>query len=817
MIRRRAIRISLLAWLLGMATADGQQNVPSADTPDAPPPRVIEEIVVTAQRREQLIEDVPISMSVLDSEFITDQGIGDVREALLFTPNARVDSAGFFAAPRIRGFTFNNNNKAFEPPAGLALDGVPYTRVGYFTSALFDVERVEVLRGPQGITFGKNTTSGLINIISKKPTKEFTGFVDGQLGTLDLRRLEAAISGPVIADVLNFRLAGLLDEQDGFIRNTTAAVAPAAAERLRGKDRQAFRAKLAFPDLFGSTLDVGYEHADLRDGGTGVELFHITPEVEAVLRRYDPNVDIEKGNFIASLDNPDSRKNVVDTVSASWNYPLGGWDLNALAAHSILDEVLQIDADLTPVPAIPTFGTDRSPTTTAELRALSPRLPGLFGLERLFGLALGGSDVLLGFFHQRREINDSELRVAIVNGPFLELTAAAQTSAGLPLPPLPPPPPGYDDLREEVSQFFEQSGDTIAGYTQMQWYLTDRWTLQYGMRLSRETKNGAWRQLFNTLARDLLLAGGFREFTAERSLSEFQFQPKVSLGYQPLDSVSLFAHWTRGFKGGGFNAFAFRPEDDPTAETATKLTYDPEITTEWGIDAKTTLLDGAARFNLSLYRMDVEDFQVLTRLPEDTTVGLGVAAAVNASEARAQGIEADLAWLATSWLTVIGTVGLNDTEYGKFPFNECATDRPNTDGDGDDRCDATGRPFFGAPEWTNTLTTLFRFPLTAIPVAGGALPPWAEGIDWTTSFTGEFIDVFYADVDLDPRKKQPSFFRYRAGIGFADSARGWSLKVTGENLTNEATSIRMGDPAAGVFVTASEPSRMFLGQFRWEF
>ncbi|MGH7821296.1 MAG: TonB-dependent receptor plug domain-containing protein [Candidatus Binatia bacterium] len=156
-----ALTIFLLDVRPGRA-ADNSEAVPPAttemDSPDlvpdaeATPRRVIEEIVVTAQRREQLIEDVPISMSVLDSDFIAEQGIGDVREALLFTPNARVDSAGFFAAPRIRGFTFNNNNKAFEPPAGLALDGVPYTRVGYFTSALFDVERVEVLRGPQGIS-----------------------------------------------------------------------------------------------------------------------------------------------------------------------------------------------------------------------------------------------------------------------------------------------------------------------------------------------------------------------------------------------------------------------------------------------------------------------------------------------------------------------------------------------------------------------------------------------------------------------------------------------------------------------------------------
>jgi iron complex outermembrane recepter protein len=162
--------------------------------------RVIEEIVVTAQKREQFVEDVPISMSVIDSKFIAEQGITDVREAALFVPNAKVEIAGFFAAPRVRGFSFNNNNKAFEPPAGLAVDGVPYTRIGYFQSALFDLERLEVLRGPQGTTFGKNTTAGLFSVVTRDPSPEYTGHVDVQLGEYDRHRAEGAIGGPLVRE-----------------------------------------------------------------------------------------------------------------------------------------------------------------------------------------------------------------------------------------------------------------------------------------------------------------------------------------------------------------------------------------------------------------------------------------------------------------------------------------------------------------------------------------------------------------------------------------------------------------------------------------
>src|SRR5258706_2618065 len=130
------------------ATAYGEESA-------KPARNVVEEIIVTAQRKEEAAQDVPISMSVLSSEFLASQGVTDIREAMLFAPNVKVESAGFFSAPRIRGFTVNNNNLAFEPPAGMAIDGVPYTNVAYFLAALFDIDRVEVLRGPQGTTFGK--------------------------------------------------------------------------------------------------------------------------------------------------------------------------------------------------------------------------------------------------------------------------------------------------------------------------------------------------------------------------------------------------------------------------------------------------------------------------------------------------------------------------------------------------------------------------------------------------------------------------------------------------------------------------------------
>ena len=262
-------------------------------------PRVVEEIVVTAQKREEAAIDVPLSLSVVDDEFMARQGITDLQQLSVYVPNANVRLNAVFPDVRIRGFGTGVTNKAFEQSAGLAIDQIPYTRLPYFRGGLYDLERVEVLRGPQGTLYGKNTVAGLFNLIPKDPTDEVTGNLDLQLGELDRRRVEAAIGGPVVADFLNVRVAGLVSERDGFVENTTAKVVPGAHERLQGFESDAFRVRLAFPDLFGSTLRLSYDRFHHDAIGVGAE-FKIVPEsTRPLFRRYDPNADFEPDNYVA--------------------------------------------------------------------------------------------------------------------------------------------------------------------------------------------------------------------------------------------------------------------------------------------------------------------------------------------------------------------------------------------------------------------------------------------------------------------------------------------------------------------------------------
>ncbi|WP_372750537.1 hypothetical protein, partial [Litorivivens sp.] len=166
-----------------------------------------------------------------------------------------------------------------------------------------------------------------------------------------------------------------------------------------------------------------------------------------------------------------------------------------------------------------------------------------------------------------------------------------------------------------------------------------------------------------------------------------------------------------------------------------------------------------------------------------------------------QGVEGDIQWLVNDWFTLIGTIGYNETEYLNFTDNECPPDKTD-----DPNCgDASGKSFPFAPEWNNTLTGLVRLPISN------------TGLEFTASATIEQFSEQLLDVDLDERKLQEGFERYKASLGIAHPAQGWSLKVIGENLSDEATGIRQGDLFSGVFVEIAEQPRTLYAQFDWRF
>ncbi|MGH7897726.1 MAG: TonB-dependent receptor, partial [Candidatus Binatia bacterium] len=416
--------------------------------------RILEEIIVTAQKKEESLQDVPISMSVIDSEFIRDQGLSDLRDVSLYVPNFQVNFVGLGVEPRLRGFSTDPANKGFEQAVGLVLDGIPYGRGDYFQAGLFDVERIEVLRGPQGYLFGKNATVGLLNLVTKNPTEEYAGAVDFDLGDFERRRFEAAVGGPAIRNVVNFRLAGLVEDMDGITANTTKTVVPEANEFFQDTARKALRVKAELPNLAGANLRLSYELADFDIQGA-IQEIHIMPDnTKSFMRRFDRNADFTFGNFLASEETPVRLTRATSTLVAHLRYDLGAWGLDALGGYATLDSGT-FQGDNAPAKLLTVVNDEQSEQMTFETRITSPKLAGLFGLERvgglgshfglgeLFDIALGSTDFVAGVFYQRRKLDPVDFVVDIYSFTLGELillnnNPARSALLDLVLPNVPP-------------------------------------------------------------------------------------------------------------------------------------------------------------------------------------------------------------------------------------------------------------------------------------------------------------------------------------------------------------------------------------------
>ena len=291
---------------------------------------------------------------------------------------------------------------------------------------------------------------------------------------------------------------------------------------------------------------------------------------------------------------------------------------------------------------------------------------------------------------------------------------------------------------------------------------------------------------------------GIEQYQHELSREENNVARKVSINYQPSDDIGIFLHVARGFRGGGYNAFSFRGSLD-------QLQYDSEEATDWGLDIKSTLFDGRMRLNLSLYEIKIDDFQVLVGVANERGFGVGSNKVENAAAARSRGVEGDLTFAVTRWLMMFATLGINDSEYLDFTNNQCFPDNPNTDGDGDPRCDATGKPFDLTPKYTGTLLGMVTLPLSR----SGLTLQFGGGLDYQSEQ--------FTTTSLDERYIQDAVTRWRATIGIGNPIQGWSFRLQGENLTNEVVTVRQGQILRGAVVEGLEAPRTVYGTFRYSF
>lgn len=700
---------------------------------------VIDEVVVTAQKRSQSLQDVSVAVSAFSGDAIENMGFEEGMDITQQVPNMNYFAIfGEASSPSIslRGVSLVNFSDSWEAPIAMYVDDVYRGNPAGSSIQLFDLERVEVLRGPQGTLYGRNATGGLMHYISKDPTDEFEASASVQLGNYSQRVLETAVSGPLASGVRG-RIAVKYNKADGWQTNNADPVNDYGfpvdtGQELNETDTLGVRAKLAIDvgsdgelllNVHGSKADqasVGFAHMgyQVTPGGATCSISAIhngqctsatfqTTGIEQAGGDFNPE-DVSS-SVSGGLDTE------IDTFGTSATLEMtlaNGLGFTSITAYQELQKLLQDDGD--GVGSGPGFDVffDEQYTVDAEQWSQEFRLSSeSASLNWVAGLYL---------YDDTRDMSTQ-------NPTEVEFDAAAAI--------------GFAH-REEV--LLETQSAALFG--QLEWFFAQDLSLILGLRYTDEERDYEYVRnvsYYNTpttttptLVRD--------------SLSEDDVSGRIGLDWRPADDLLLYTSLSTGFRSGGYSASyngipeAFAPVDSETM-------------TNFEVGAKTTFADGRMRLNSALFTYELEGFQA--QIFDTLASGARI---VNAGDARAVGFEAELTAQVTTNFEVIAGLGLLSTELDSDISSPVAGDIYSYD----------GAELPSAPELTYNVVARYYIPLGD----AGELALQAD-YNW--------MDNHFLQVENDPYSHHESYGLANAKVSWVSVDGRYRADVFMNNVTDE--------------------------------
>jgi len=739
----------------------------------------LEEIIVSATKRAEKLQDVPVSVSAMSGETMEAIGITDMAELSAYMPNVEVVDTSILPNLYVRGIG-SGTTHSIEQSVGRFIDEVYIGRAAINMHAMMDTAGVEMLRGPQGTLFGKNTLGGAMIIRTGDPTEEFEGRIKASASSYSttggVTGIDGYLSGP-LGDNLRGRLAFLWKDKDGYIKN----IGPGPDGGTR--DDWGIRVKLAWDMGVNTTASLKLEHMEYEEDG---QTSTVVPS------RFDGNTSAANSAPIRNI-NPDfefatdwvSHTDCETTVLDHVN----GTPFCAGREQDSQNVTLQIDHDfeagtLTSVSAFQSYFYDHDFAAVDQgaagggLRANRvEEFEGFTQEIRFTSEASDTFDYIAGVYFESSELMRDQLshfNVADLFG-FPWRTHPAIGGAF-----------GSDNYNSALffgpphltdSEDWVQDTQTIAVFGQFSYALTDQLELTLGGRWGTEDKDfeydigtaplyGDPRAVTEENA-DPSPAGAqttFERFDVSRS--ESKFTPSATLSYEPNDNVSFYATISEGHKTGGFSD---RIQGD--------LEFDAETAISYELGMKGVWLDGTLETNLAIFRMEIEDLQVARQLP-----GGGADFEVkNAAEATSQGIELDGRWLLTDSLTMSFSAAYLDATYDDFPGANSGG-CPVVGGtfellagttSGEMSCNYAGLPLIFAPEYKGSISLDY--------FAENALSDWDLG----ARIGATYSDKYYVGINYREVGAQDSFSTVDASVRFISPDEKTTVSLVGRNLTEE--------------------------------
>ncbi|MDT0497778.1 TonB-dependent receptor [Algiphilus sp. W345] len=755
--------------------------------PPAEDPVQLGDVMVTSQKFRQTLREVPASVTVLDGEFLKQAKIQTINDINGYVPSTQVRVTPFAGEVRIRGYGTPPSNLGFESSVGAIVDDVYYGRTAFLSAILFDIDRFEVVRGPQGALFGKNTIAGVLNVATTPVQDYLNGDFMFTAQDIDTRDVRFGGTAPLAPD-FGLRYAGSISRDEGLYYNTTL-------DRPEGNvDAVSSRLKFEWKLSDTLTLRPSVFVSDQSANSNLFQLAKVTDSMLTFLQAYDAEVEADASNERLS-SNVDSYTDTTlygAQLNVDWELS-GDITLNSITAYAGYDlRERTLDFDASPAPFLKLSQADPSPYDqySQELRLVG-RLGSGFGTER--------SEFIVGAYGFYSDYNTND-RVILEDieaaaGYVIAARAGGTPGGGSPaigtilgelLNLIGPFTPDLPFTSETALLTLDQQTESYALFGQITSYLTDDFAVVAGLRLGQEDKEGHFVSDGDG-AILLPIVTGQADHVSDLSRSESEVSPKFGVKYAINDQISTYAIWARGYKSGGFNALPFNDEN---------LEFDAEEADSYELGVKSSLFGGVLQANLAAYLTDFDNLQVSTFTGTTFQV-------LNAAAARSQGVEGDLRWL-SPWpgTELRAAFGYNDAYYRSYPT------APAPASSSEDSQDLTGRELALAPKWTGSLT-----PTVGIP---SFWPSWGFQLAVDYLYTSER----YLDVDLDPVTLQASteVINMRLSAGAITGA--WSLTFGVQNLTEEVILGQITDvPAAPGNYQAVRTSRgrQCYGVLRFQF
>ncbi|QDC36057.1 TonB-dependent receptor [Sphingobium fuliginis] len=699
-----------------------------------------EVIIVTARRRAETAQEVPLAISVIRGDSIEATGNFNVVKLQQLAPTLQV----YTTNPRntsvnIRGLgvPFGLTSDGFEQGVGIYVDDVYNSRVAAATFDFLDVAQVEVLRGPQGTLYGKNTTAGAINITTNQPTFDFEGRAELTVGNLNYKQAKAAISGP-LSDTIAARIAVAATSRRGTIYNVTSD------RWINEQDNLGIRGQLLFKptDNFSLTLSGDYSKQDPECCGT--VFVRVGRTQRPITRQYDelvkainanPNPAYPGRNYAVPSRNPYDRLTDLDSnlnagnkiggVSARIKWDVGPGTLTSVTAWRFWDWKPENDRDFTGLSVVS--------------KSQNPSQQDQYSQEFRYNYESQKIDFVVGLFGFKQRIDTQGTEQQGADASRWSLTGANAGNPSI-----------LQGLTATNTQWLKSTSAALFG--QLSWKVTDALTIQPGARLNYDKKSGFYQRVVTTGSGAVINScaptatqgnavltaqcGVYQPQLSAPSDSAWNFTYDFNVNYKIAQDILAYATYAKSFKTLGINQNGLPLNSDNTVNYAVG-TVKPERVNHFEVGLKTQFWDRRATFNLTAFRTEIENFQATVNGGQfGTTRGY----LANADKVRSQGIEADFKVVASDRFTAYANGAYTDAKYVKF----CNAPPPPELSGGSStgiavtgRCTYTGTP--GSAATANQVSPPF------VDISGERLPGVSK---WAFSYGAEYnIPVTLLDKD----------------------------------------------------------------------